>query len=506
MLSRARELFLSPPAVLKRGLKRMPAVTRLDSVVSYACQRLISYQSTVHPKEFVSSSTARSVVPVGSARRRIPSSTYGALISVPPPSTPDRDDGCAGTGGPCPVYIPPPPPRDAIPRRTAAPHRASEPCHDPQASRFTMSSGHPPSPLRSDPPPPSPFPSAVPSTYMQARGPIPQPRRAACASGRLQNAPCPGTTLDNDKGNRPAKRSNACSAATPEPLQPAQETRPRLVHGDSHGPTAPGKCCEPLKPESNLVDAPRARRSAGHARPRALIRGKTNGGLSWLLRSPRTVSLAFVPSPPGDSGRRNAGCEEPSRRRAAAQPCRSVFPGAMPRCSASQRHRGGSRPVVLYGERGSARRSAFHIIARRPACRYFVVKFEFSPTELRSHLPHLLRRLPVYLPLRLHLRDDPSPLSTISIDCCAPGEIVGHAALFDDFRLGLHDKHVILVIDEYDRVPTRNQEQAVRAHQEHVGRAFPLRCADRLPPEDVADLTRASIPSLRARSSPFACP
>jgi Cdc6-like AAA superfamily ATPase len=107
--------------------------------------------------------------------------------------------------------------------------------------------------------------------------------------------------------------------------------------------------------------------------------------------------------------------------------------------------------VVLYGERGSGKTSLANIIAAKAdEAGYLVLKFACSSAVTFEDLfRSLLRRIPATF-----LADGVGATSRAGIsnfeELLPPGEI-GVAELAGVFAR-LHDKHVILVIDEYDRV------------------------------------------------------
>ncbi len=115
--------------------------------------------------------------------------------------------------------------------------------------------------------------------------------------------------------------------------------------------------------------------------------------------------------------------------------------------------------IVLYGERGSGKTSLANIIASKAEeAGYFVVKFACSSElSFEDLFRSFLRRIP-----SAFLAEGVGATSRAGIDnfeaLLSPGEI-GIAELVGVFGR-LHDKHVILVIDEYDRVTnetTRNK-------------------------------------------------
>lgn len=107
--------------------------------------------------------------------------------------------------------------------------------------------------------------------------------------------------------------------------------------------------------------------------------------------------------------------------------------------------------VVLYGERGSGKTSLANIIATKATeAGYFTVKFACSSELSFDEIFHsFLRRIPATF-----LAGGIGATSRAGIanfdELLPPGEI-GIAELVAIFAR-LHDKHVILVIDEYDRV------------------------------------------------------
>jgi Cdc6-like AAA superfamily ATPase len=107
--------------------------------------------------------------------------------------------------------------------------------------------------------------------------------------------------------------------------------------------------------------------------------------------------------------------------------------------------------VVLYGERGSGKTSLANIIAAQAEkAGYFVVKFACSSEiSFEDIFRSFLRRIPATFLAGGIGATNRSGISHFE-ELLAPGEI-GIAELVGVFAR-LHEKHVILVIDEYDRV------------------------------------------------------
>ena len=94
-------------------------------------------------------------------------------------------------------------------------------------------------------------------------------------------------------------------------------------------------------------------------------------------------------------------------------------------------------------------------------------------------------------------------MSTISTNSCRPAHI-GVAELITLFAR-IHERHVILIIDEYDRVTGEDNKRIRRAHQEHVGLGGAGdAAADRRRRQCARSVRQASLAAAHARHHPDA--
>ncbi len=243
-------------------------------------------------------------------------------------------------------------------------------------------------------------------------------RRRAVPLTRVPAVPSPAS--NGPAGNGPASNGSMSNGSTPAP--------PRWGL-----PLRPSPPPEPSSPADRIVEhQPKINGMPGFtlAAPGASwVRGRTtsdNSAMNAALRE------AFTPTRPKQLDTQFAGRY--------AQMQRII--------SAIEEERA---HVVLYGERGSGKTSLANIIAAKGAeAGYFVVKFACSSELSFDDLFHsFLQRIPATF-----LAGGIGATQRAGIgnfDELLPSGEVGVADLISIFSR-VHDKHIILVIDEYDRV------------------------------------------------------
>jgi Cdc6-like AAA superfamily ATPase len=271
----------------------------------------------------------------------------------------------------------------------------------------------------------------------------PEPRGAPPTAPGLVEASHP---VAAHAGGKPGQGSFVRSRAVPLVRPPAPPERPR-----SAPPPAPAAAPMTAVPAWSPTAAPPAARAelppaphpAGDARP---ANGDMPGftlaapGIPWMQSRPRTEGAAvsaalreaFTPTRPKQQGPQFAGRYKQLQRIIAA-------------IEEERAH------IVLYGERGSGKTSLSNIVAAKATeAGYLVVKFACSTELTFDDIFHsFLRQIPATF-----LADGIGATTRAGIDnfdeLLRPGEI----AVADLINvLGrLHDKHAILVVDEYDRI------------------------------------------------------
>ena len=207
---------------------------------------------------------------------------------------------------------------------------------------------------------------------------------------------------------------------------------------------------EPAAPRWGLAvrpHAPSASESAAHR----VIEHPTKPAVmpSFTLSAPGTAWARGRGA--GDSGTMNAALREaftPTRPKQQDAQFSGRYTEMQRIISAIEEERA---HVVLYGERGSGKTSLANIVAAKAAeAGYFVVKFACSSELSFDEMFHsFLQRIPATF-----LAGGIGATSRAGIgnfdELLSPGDI-SVAELVTIFSR-LHDKHVILVVDEYDRV------------------------------------------------------
>jgi Cdc6-like AAA superfamily ATPase len=296
------------------------------------------------------------------------------------------------------------------------------------------------------------------------RGPVPPPppRNASHRPPRLigsgaflvrpevirledPSPPAPPTT----KITNGATHANGAAAGPENGKAPIRRRAVPLTRAPvADGPTGDG--AEPAAPRWGLAVRPNVQSASERATNRVVEhQPKTAGAPSFTLSAPGTAWARGRAT--GDSGAVNAALREaftPTRPKQQDAQFSGRYTQMQRIINAIEEERA---HVVLYGERGSGKTSLANVVAAKATeAGYFVVKFACSSEMSFEEMFHsFLQRIPATFLAGGIGATNRAGISNFD-ELLSPGEISVTELVTIFARL--HDKHVILVVDEYDRV------------------------------------------------------